>query len=147
MEGVFFMTRNKSIRQFRCIVSHNAADFQNELNETMRELAPYDPQYETDIHGPDLRALIWFDEKQASSVREEFEMEGIRYICRECPLHDVNTDGRRKRVSCKYAENGVTHLDHACCEYFYKLLKQNRIEPILPEPEKPGFNTVTGTWY
>lgn len=141
--------KSNKIMQFDCISTADANEFAEILNRKMRELAPYGPTCETDISGAEFRALIsWTEtEKKPETVAEQFELEGIRYICRECPLHDITTDKRRKRVSCKYAEHGVTHLDHRCCEYFYKLLNQNKIQPVVEDPDVPGENTVTGTIY
>lgn len=145
--------KSVTIPQFDVVTADSPYVFKELLNSRIRELAQYEPQVvERSIDGSEYRAMIQWTETESVgldsrlfSVREEFHDEGIRFICGECPLHDIETNKRRKRVSCKYADNGVTHLDHECCEYFYKLLKQNRIEPVVPEPEAPGKNTVKGT--
>lgn len=142
-----------SIPQFDVITSNNPTLFKDLLNNRIKELAEYEPKViDESICGSEFRAFIQWTETEAIgldprsySVKDEFHDEGIRFVCGECPLHDIETDKRRKRVSCKYAENGITHLEHESCEYFYKLLKQNRITPVVPDPEEPGLNTVRGT--
>lgn len=145
--------KSVTIPQFDVITADNPYVFKELLNSRIRELAQYEPEVvEKTIDGSEYRAMIQWTETESVgldsrffSVREEFHDEGIRFICGECPLHDIEPDKRRKRVSCKYSESGVTHLEHECCEYFYKLLKQNRITPIVPEPDEPGMNKVKGT--
>ena len=142
-----------SIPQFDVITSDNPILFKEQLNKRIRELAEYEPKViEKSISGSDFRALIeWTETEQIGidprqfSVKDEFHDAGMRFVCGECPLHDVTFDKRRKRVSCKYSETGMAHLDRECCEYFYKLLKQNRIELVVPEPEEPGMNKITGS--
>lgn len=142
--------RNKSIIQVGVVASADPNQFEEQLNSRLRELADYNPTITSrDMTDGIYRVMFEWTENESTaelfSVKDEFNADGIRFICAECPLHDIETDKRRKRVSCKYADNGITHLEHECCEYFYKLLKQNRIEPIVPEPDAPGLNKVRGT--
>lgn len=133
--------------QFAVISASDPKEFENELNRTVRNLADYSPTVKTEISGGVFNAIISWTAKsdECLTVADEFHAEGIRHVCAECPLHDVESDKRRKRVSCRYAEMGETRLDSECCEYLYKLLKQNRIELIVPEPVEPGMNKLKGT--
>ena len=62
-------------------------------------------------------------------VRDEYEAEGIRYLCKECPYLEIGKDKRRKWWPCKYATYGRAYVDSQACESFYKELKQGKIKP------------------
>ena len=103
----------------------------------MSLLSDNNPQVTLDISNG-FRAVIQYEveESRVETVMDEFHLEGIRHICRECPSHDIETDSRRKWVTCRYSENGETHLDHECCNYFYKQLKLGQVRP--GEPNRSG---------
>lgn len=139
--------KQSSYFQFAVISASDPEQFESELNSKMKELSQLEPDVQTDITGGHFCALISWKESTivCETVMDEFHNEGIRHVCGECPLHDIETDRRRKRVSCRYSEFGETRLDSECCEYFYKLLKQNKIDVITPEIIAPGMNKVRGT--
>ena len=66
-------------------------------------------------------------------VADEFEAEGIRYLCKNCPHLEIGEDKRRKMWPCKYAEYGMSRKDCGCCEFFYKQLKQGKVHPVEEE--------------
>lgn len=139
--------KQNSYFQFAVISETDPIKFESELNSKMKELSQLEPDVQTDITGGNFCALISWKESEivCETVTDEFHIEGIRHVCGECPLHDIETDKRRKRVSCRYSEFGETRLDSECCEYFYKLLKQNKIDLITPEIVAPGMNKIRGT--
>lgn len=71
--------------------------------------------------------------KSTTPVTDEFEKEGIRYLCKNCPHLEIGKDKRRKLWPCQYAEYGMARMDCGCCEFFYKQLKQGKIEPVEDE--------------
>ena len=119
------------------IAADNPDQFEKEFNERMSLLSENNPKVTIDISNG-FRAVIQYEveEKAVETVKDEFNLEGIRHICRECPFHDLETDSRRKWVTCRYSENGETHLDHECCNYFYKQLKLGQVRP--GEPNRSG---------
>lgn len=108
--------------------------FEQSFNEAIEELKDFDPEpseiSHNDANGFWVCIKYTKKEKAIESVSDEFHLQGIRYLCKNCPLHEVETDGRIKRVPCKYSEMGYCHLEHEACEYFYKLLKQNGVRVV-----------------
>ena len=127
----------KSIMQAVAIATNDPEEFEEKFNEAMRLLADNRPEVTLDL-SEGLKAVITYElsEETIETIGDQFRAEGIRHICRECPLHDYEADSRRKWVSCRYSELGETHLDHECCEYFYKMLKIGQI--------RPGTHSVSG---
>ena len=119
------------------IAADDPKEFQEQFNEQMTLLSDNNPQVTLDISNG-FRAVIQYEveEQAVETVKDEFHLEGIRHICRECPFHDIETDSRRKWVTCRYSESGETHLDHECCNYFYKQLKLGQVRP--GEPNRSG---------
>lgn len=71
----------------------------------------------------------WKEEvEEVETVRDEFNLEGIRYLCGDCPYLERDDDRRRKRYPCKYAEYGTARIDSEACELFYKRVKQGLLE-------------------
>ena len=66
-------------------------------------------------------------------VTDEYEREGIRFLCKECPYLERGKDKRRKQWPCKYATYGFSRVDSNACESFYKELKQGLIKPLEVE--------------
>ena len=104
-----------TIKQIAVIYSDDPADFQKKFNFQMAALASKHPTIEFN-HSQGFCAYITYDETthQVTSIADEFHADGIRFECRNCPLHEIETDGRKKRVPCN----------------FYRRLMQREIEPI-----------------
>lgn len=119
------------------IAADNPQDFEKQFNEKMMLLSDNNPEATIDISNG-FRAVIRYDTEtsEVDTIADEFHRDGICHICRECPLHDNETNKRRKWVTCKYSESGLAHLDHECCEYFYKQVKLGHITP--GEPNRSG---------
>lgn len=120
-----------TIKQIAVIYSDEPADFQKKFNLQMAALASKHPTIEFN-HSQGFCAYITYEEttRQVTSIADEFHADGIRFECRNCPLHEIETDGRKKRVPCKYADTAFTKLDDEACEIFYRRLMQREIEPI-----------------
>ena len=74
--------------------------------------------------------ITWETETlETETVADEFHLEGIRYVCGQCPYLEDDGDGRKKRFPCKYSEFSTVDKRQECCELFYKKLKQGLIEP------------------
>lgn len=130
-----------TIQKVAVIRDADAGLFEEKLNETLELLAENNPELlPENIFQEDgvLTAVIRYTATISSSptIRDEYHLEGIRHICAECPLHDIEVDSRRKWVTCSYAELGETHLQHECCDYFYKQLKLGLLKP--GEPNRSG---------
>ena len=131
----------ESIQQIEVVRASDPEIFKEMFNKAMILLSENDPQCPDEnitVQGDTITAIIRYTTTITTreTIKDEYLREGIRHICRECPLHDVEADTRRKWVTCEYSKLGETHLDHECCEYFYKQLKIGQIKP--GEPNRSG---------
>lgn len=129
--------KTKTTYLIAAIAADEPAEFEKQFNEKMALLSDNSPEPTIDISNG-FRAVIKYKvtEQIVTSIKDEYNLEGIRHICAECPLHDVETDSRRKWVTCEYSDFGETHLERECCEYFYKQMKIGRVKP--GEPNRSG---------
>lgn len=121
-------------QKIRMVCESDPIFFEQSFNEAMEQLKDNDPQADeisfNEKNGYWVSIRYIEKEKLLETVADEFYAEGIRYLCKNCPLHEVETDGRIKRVPCRYSDYGYCHLEHGACEYFYKLLKQNKVQVV-----------------
>ena len=120
----------KKCKQMKVVAAATPAEFERSFNEAMQELADKDPVYELRETGGSLWAVITFEQEFAETVADEYRLQGMRYFCYDCPLHDGMTDGRRRLVSCQYADLVETRYDRPACEVFYRKLMNGSIEPV-----------------
>ena len=121
----------KHLKRLKLIQSEDPIEFERQYNEAMAKLEAFDPEDKLGQIGNAHFAYIRYKEieEEWDRVSDEFHAEGIRWLCKNCPLHDPEEDKRKMYVWCKYADNGMTHLKHEACEYFYKQVKQGKIIP------------------
>ena len=64
----------------------------------------------------------------AENAREEYELRGLKYYCKDCPWFGKSADKRRSSTGCtKGVQNAV---DYTCaCEMFYTMLANGTIKP------------------
>lgn len=119
-----------SIPQIKVINKTDPAEFEKEFNSVMATLADKNPKYTLDVTNG-FTALITYTDtiQQMDCIADEYHAEGIKYTCRECPLREIQPDGRKKEADCKYAQFGKANLKSECCETFYRRLKMGEIEP------------------
>lgn len=122
-----------SKKKVRMVCSKDPQAFQAQYNSTSEELKDMELEI-TPVEHSECGFWACFHyvetEKIVETVEDEFALEGIYFTCKMCRLHDLETDGRKKWCKCKYSPNGVTNLEHGACEYFYKLVKQGKIDPM-----------------
>ena len=127
---------NKTITQLVIVKGETAEEFQEKFNSTMAALADQNPQFK---FNPDLDfcAFVTYEEKEYAigTVADEYHALGLKFLCKNCPLHEEENDKRKKRVTCKYAHLGFTKLDSEACETFYRKLNLCELEPI-GEPQE-----------
>ena len=121
----------ESYPQFKVIQTDTAAEFQDEINQSIRELKGKHPEVKL-IEGMGFSAIISYTETEEviETVADEFHAEGVYYLCKHCPYLDDPHDKRVKRCSCRYAKNGVTWKDMEACNVFYKALKRGDVKPL-----------------
>lgn len=124
------------LSKLKMICDKDFMAFETAVNDAVEELALFEPICSAVNFSESMgfwMSITYTEQRVVSdavSVADEFHLEGIRFTCENCPLHDPITDGRKKWCPCKYSDSGVAHMNREACEYFYKELKQNRLEPI-----------------
>ena len=64
----------------------------------------------------------------AESAKEEYELKGFWYYCKDCPWFGKSGDGRRRSAGCtKDVQNAVDYTP--ACEMFYTMLANGSIKP------------------
>lgn len=119
-----------TVPQFVPIDEDNAADFAAEINKAVVNLAQYNPEIIIDNKQPFTAYVKYMQNINiADSVKDEYHADGLYFTCAQCPLHEIETDGRKKTVPCKYADLAYTRLNNEACEVFYRRLMLRDIEP------------------
>lgn len=122
---------SKTITQLVIVRGDTAEEFQEKFNSTMAALADQNPQFR---FNPDLDfcAFVTYEETERTieTVADEYYALGLKFLCKNCPLHEEEKDKRKKNVKCKYAHLGFTKLDSNACETFYRKLNLCELEPI-----------------
>lgn len=131
------MIRN-DIEQIAVVQAEDAQEFQKQFNELMARLSNCNPKVQFNFNQGHCAYITYTQEVRIPDcVADEYHAQGIMFKCKRCPLHELETDGRVKNVKCKYANLGFTHLDHECCEVFYRRLNLGEVEP-MGEPLEYG---------
>lgn len=130
--SVILVMLTKKVEKIKVIQTEDPTEFQEQYNSIMETLHGTEYHVELKDMAGTHCAYVFYEEVQHEydRVSDEFHAEGIRYLCAQCPHHDPVTDGRKKHVWCKYADCGMTHLQHEACELFYKQLKQGEVKPL-----------------
>lgn len=127
-----------SYDQIEVVSSASPAEFQTLFNSKMQEHAAQKPRVEF-VHREGLFCayiIYEFEVRIPETVEDEYELQGIRYRCKDCPLHEPETDGRRRSYECRYSDLARTGMDSCACEVFYRALKRGEIKPIGEEVER-----------
>lgn len=129
------MKRN-NFKQYRLIEAGSINDLETKVNDAIRGLQDYNPVVVFSDFASGFFARIEYEECEeiVETIADEFHLQGLRYVCSQCPLHDEIEDRRRVMVGCDYAEFGETNLKHECCEMFYRELKAGRLKPVEQPP-------------
>ena len=119
--------------KIKIIQTPDPKEFEKQFNEATDQLQG--KKYTAKVQpftGKDHCAYIFYEELEEiyNLVSDEFHLQGIHYLCSQCPYHEPQEDGRKKLVWCKYADNGFTDLRHEACEMFYTEVKQKKVKPV-----------------
>lgn len=122
--------RSYDIKQVRVVHKETAEAFESALNAVLEEIT--DPKAEIEYnHAKGFCAYVTYSEtrKKVEGAKDLFNMEGVRYLCAECPYFEKEYDGRVKWGYCDMSVSGRTRKDSECCELFYRLLASGEIKP------------------
>lgn len=111
-----------------------AAKDPEQFDKAFAEAADEHPGAELKWHEGLCVSFVYEERKQtAETIAEEFELQGIKYYCKDCPNMMKGANKRERSHGCKYAEFGTVKDFTPACEYFYKMVLQGKITPIGEE--------------
>ena len=122
--------KNSTYKQFLTIRSTTTEDFNEKLNNVMKELMYKSPEVTFTERDDYLIAHIAYTEKIniPETIGDQYELQDIRFTCDQCPAFKPirNKDGSINK-SCKYgdcqhAEFGRTNKNSTACEWLYQML-------------------------
>ena len=121
--------------QFAIVKEDSAALFTTKLNEQIYALREYSPVVTFSDADP-LCAYIKYVASVSvpESLSEEYEEQGTRFICAQCPFFkpvtkdDGSEDKRCKWGSCEHTELGRTFKTSSACDKLYELIKEGDVK-------------------
>lgn len=129
--------RSKSYQQFAIIQSDSAQLLTEQLNEKLKELHDKNPI--VTFEGLIARISYTVEYQTPESVAEEYEVQGLRLTCEDCPYFmpmiksDGSEDRRAKRGTCPYKEYNIAFKDSSACDKLFQMLAEGRIGLCLKD--------------
>ena len=133
---------NSTYQQYATVRANSASLFDEKLNETIYQLRESDPVVTFSASDP-LCAYITYTkrEKRPESVSEEYELEGVSFVCAQCPCFgatlrlDGEVDKRARAGDCAFLGNelGRTFKDSPACDHLYELIKEGSVKLCFNE--------------
>ena len=120
-------------KKVRVVTASTGEEFERHLNEVLTEInaerRSMEIVYNTNVSGH--CAYITYDhtENVPETPKEEYELRGERYFCKECPHYVPSMDGRTTRSMCPWLNERVA-ASSDCCEWFYRALMKGEVKPI-----------------
>ena len=123
--GGFFMITKKRTT-FRCVHGTDAADFEQQMNEILREAL--DPEITYVVSVPFLAYVRITESKPAPEcLADVYGLQGKSFRCGDCPYLKRSKDMRRRYHGCLFHENVARSTDSSACEEFYIMLGNGTI--------------------
>ena len=118
-------------KKFKAVTGKDSFDFEVKLNAALDTLNKQGVKYELtfNMQMGFCAYLVWEEQiKITESVKEDYELHGVKYKCIQCPYFERPTDGRVKHIKCERG-NTWTMADRDCCEMFYEELDKKMLKP------------------
>lgn len=121
----------RTINQLSVIEERDADSFQAKYNAEMQRLAKWAPRGTFNITPGSYSAIIEYAETMSipEDVRDEFELNGVSYVCGLCPHFKLPEDKRVKKILCK--ASGQTKLcdsNSGACLWLYEQIARGEVE-------------------
>lgn len=126
---------SRSYQQFAIVAADSAQVLTDALNAKLYDLKDKNPT--VTFEGLIARIQYTESEQVPESLAEEYEAQGVRLTCQDCPLFvpalkaDGTEDLRAKRGGCPYAEYKRTSKDSPACDEIFKMLNDGRVKLCL----------------
>lgn len=130
---------SRSYQQFAIVAADSAQTLTELLNAKLLELRDKNPT----VTFEGLIARIQYIESESipESISEEYEAQGVRLTCSDCPYFcptmkaDGSIDQRAKWGGCPLAEHGRTLKDSAVCDKLFQMLNNGEVQICLRDTE------------
>ena len=125
----------RSYQQFAIVAADSAQSLTEQLNAKLVELADKNPT----VTFEGLIARIMYTERETApeDLGEEYELQGVRLTCQDCPLFepilkaDGTVDGRIKYGDCPNTEYGRTYRDSRACAKLFQMMNSGEVRLCL----------------
>ena len=118
----------KEIKRHKTIQTKSPRDFDLSLEKLMEEIALDDPVVERffDASIGHCAYVEWtVSVLKPEDVRDEFELQGIQYLCGECPFYEMNPDKRVLYSVCKLGQK--TKYGNKACVQLYEMIQKGDV--------------------
>lgn len=115
-------------KRVRTVQANDPDEFDKMFNEASDELAE-NVKLQWDTAPMCVHFIYEEPVKIPETVADEFELQGIKYYCKDCPNFQKGKNKRCRSQGCKYAEYGTVADFTPACEWFYKQVLQGKITP------------------
>lgn len=127
--------KRSSYEQFAIVHADSAPLFNQQLNEEIRRLKDNSPVVHFSESIPFYAQIKYvIDEEAPETVAEASAVEGVRFVCAQCPYFKAPTkddgteDKRCKYGDCEHTELGRTFKNSPACEKLYELIAEGGIK-------------------
>lgn len=128
----------KSYQQYAIVAGDSAQTLTEELNRKLIELADKKPT--VSFEGLIARISYMETEADPEDLVEEYEVQGVRLTCQDCPFFEPVTNGdgsidrRAKWGNCRFAEYERAYRDSTVCEKLFQMLNDGEVR-LCPSTE------------
>ena len=121
--------------KIRTVHAETAEEFDREFNKATNEL-PAAAQMKWEDGIPFCVHFIYHvEETRPETMAEKFQLQGIEYKCRNCPMCRIGGDKRKKMWPCEISPYGKVCADGPACDYLYKGIMNGTVDLIEDEEE------------
>jgi hypothetical protein len=125
---VHFLMKVITRKRVRTVQADDADEFDRKFNAVSDELTE-DAKLQWDTAPMCVHFIYEEQEKVPETVADEFELQGIKYYCKDCPNMIKGKSKRERSHGCKYAEYGTVKDFTPACEWLYKMIVQGKVIP------------------
>lgn len=128
---------SRSYQQFAIVAADSAQRLTEELNAELLRLKDKNPT--VTFEGMIARIQYTESESVPESLAEEYEAQGVRLQCQDCPFFtptlkaDGTEDKRAKWGGCPFAEFKRTSGTSPACEKLFEMLNDGRVKLCVTE--------------
>ena len=126
---------SRSYQQFAIVAADSAQVLTDALNAELYDLRDKNPT--VTFEGLIARIQYTESERLPESLAEEYETQGVRLTCEDCPFFcpaikaDGTRDLRAKWGGCHLVEGGMAKKSSMACDKLFEMLNDGRVKLCL----------------